>query len=176
MVPGTYSVSLATRVNGILSPREGDQTFQVKPMTTGTLPSASATDLVAFTRQIAELGRQASAAEAMIEDTQTRLTSLDRTLVASTVADTAPREQLVSLGRRLDDLRVALYGNVQQGEMGEPVSPGVIGRIGNAQFGTIFSTYGPTPTHRRSVELAIEGLASAVFAPEQPASSRISRC
>ncbi len=126
-------------------------------MTRGTLEGASPAKMVAFTRQLDELNRQAGAAEAMIEDTQTRLTSLDRAMVASTVAN-PPRERVTTLNRRLDDLRVLLYGNMQQQEMGEAALPGIMGRLGNAQFGTIFSTYGPTPTHRRSVEIAIEGL------------------
>jgi hypothetical protein len=34
------------------------------------------------------------------------------------------------------------------------------GRLGAAGFGVAFTTYGPTPTHRRSLELAEQGLAT----------------
>jgi hypothetical protein len=55
-------------------------------------------------------------------------------------------------------IREVLQGNERQGEMGEPTPPSITERLGVVMIGNQFSTYGPTPTHRRSFEIAVEEL------------------
>jgi hypothetical protein len=48
-------------------------------------------------------------------------------------------------------------GDPRQGRLGEARAPTVRRRLEVAVIGTRSSTYGPTPTHRRSLELAEAG-------------------
>jgi hypothetical protein len=56
----------------------------------------------------------------------------------------------------LHDLRERLAGNRQRERMGDPGPVSIARRLEVAGMGTRSSTYGPTPTHRRSLEIARE--------------------
>jgi hypothetical protein len=52
------------------------------------------------------------------------------------------------------DLATALGGNPSKAIVNEPAPPTLYDRYFHAYFGVVYSTYGPTPSHRRSLEIA----------------------
>jgi hypothetical protein len=52
------------------------------------------------------------------------------------------------------DLQLKLSGDEARALAGDPGPVSVARRINVAQLGTSFSSYGPTPTHERSLEIA----------------------
>ncbi|MCB0155884.1 MAG: glycosyl hydrolase, partial [Anaerolineae bacterium] len=63
-------------------------------------------------------------------------------------------KQLHELRQNLLDLDEALNGNRSKQAIGEKDSPTVQNRLSTAVSGTRLSTYGPSPMHRRSLEIA----------------------
>ncbi len=59
--------------------------------------------------------------------------------------------QIISALQLLD---VELNGPGSQKQIGEKHHMTINDRLGSAYLGTNFSTYGPTPTHKRSLEIA----------------------
>ena len=62
--------------------------------------------------------------------------------------------QLHDLVQKLYDLDEKLSGNRSKRMIGENINPTISSRIRAASAGTMSSTYGPTPTHKRSLEIA----------------------
>ncbi|MEO1130418.1 MAG: glycosyl hydrolase, partial [Planctomycetota bacterium] len=90
VAPGTYTVHLATRVDGTLVDTGKSQQFEVVPLRDGgTLEGASPTELAAFNRDFAELQRAVSGARRVVSETKQRLKALRQALDRSTVDGTA---------------------------------------------------------------------------------------
>jgi hypothetical protein len=85
--PGTYTVSLAKRVEGVLTELGEPQAFEVVPMRTPTLAGASPAEAAAFLRQLADLKRSVEGAQSAIEEAAERLAAIKEVLVRSTVGD-----------------------------------------------------------------------------------------
>jgi len=72
-------------------------------------------------------------------------------------ATTAPGdldERLNLLRTKLKDLEDELYGNRAKRQVGEKWRPTVGSRLSAVELGLESSTYGPTPTHRKTLEIA----------------------
>ncbi len=154
--PGTYSISLAQRVDSAVTELGEPQTFEVVRLSQTTLPGMEPAATAAFLRQVAELQRAASGAVALADETAERLAAIRQALTRSTVSLEA---EVTALESRLADLRLALAGDAQQGRMGVSQPPSIQGRLGTVMLGNRFSTYGPTPHHRRGYDIAVEQLA-----------------
>ena len=63
----------------------------------------------------------------------------------------APMHDLRQVLLKLDE---DLNGNRSKQQVGEKRNPTINTRLFAAMSGTMYSTYGPTPTHRRSLEIA----------------------
>ena len=156
--PGTYTVSLARRVGGVTTDLGLSESFEVVPMTEGTLPGASPAERTAFVQRLSEVTRTASGAAARLEELQTRAGSIARALGQSTVPLGSLDDRVAQLRDRLEDASIRLSGDPLRGDFGEPEVPSVQSRIGVVFLGNRWSLYGPTPTHERSLELAESGL------------------
>ena len=152
--PGTYTVSLAKRVDGELTDLGISETFEVKLMQEGTLDAAPPDQVVAFLKNVAELQREVQGANSAVRGALERVGAIRQTLMRSTASGTSLDEEVRSLEQRLNDFNLKINGERSRGMMGDPGPVSINGRINVAAMGNRLSTYGPTPTHRRSVEIA----------------------
>jgi len=159
--PGTYTVTMAKRVDGVLTDLDKSQTFQVEPMTSGTLPGKDPVETTAFLRNVGELQRAISGADAAIKETFGRLKSIKKALLRSSVKESSLDDETRALEKRLYALREMLTGNTQTRRMGEPIPPSITRRLQVVLMGNAHSTYGPTNTHHRSFEIAREEFTDA---------------
>ena len=165
--PGTYTVELQKRIDGATTSLGEPQSFAVKRLRQGTLPGMDPDETVAFFTKVAELQRSATAATSVLEETRRRVGAIHDVLGRSTVDDASLRPAARALSNRLADLAEALFGNEQKGNLGEPDEVSVMGRMGVVMLGNRFSTYGPTPTHRESFDIAVEELTEVRAALQQ---------
>ncbi|MGB5890873.1 MAG: glycosyl hydrolase, partial [Thermoanaerobaculia bacterium] len=156
--PGRYTVTLAQRVGGELSPLAEPQGFEVKRMREGTLPGSSPEETLAFTRELAEINRQVDGAGKILDQTAERLQLIKHALMKSTVNDALLDDEARALEQKVFELRGALRGNKRQEDIGEPMPHTIGRRLSAASIGTMLSTYGPTPTHRQTLAIAQEEL------------------
>jgi len=161
--PGSYTVTLAQRVDGALSEISQPMAFTVERLREGVLKGQSPDQVAAFERRLARVMGDASAADTAIDQALERIQLLAVALARSTAGPELDAE-LEGLRQQLLDLSQSINGNRSKGVYSEPDVPSIGERIQVAQIGTIFSTYGPTPTHRRSLELAEQEL--AIVAPK----------
>lgn len=157
--PGTYTVRMSRRMDGVLTDYGLEQTFRVESIREPALPGAAPVTAVAFQRRIAELERQVQGAGAAIAAAEKQLKAAREALLRSKVGDSTLDDEVRSLEDRLAGLKLTLLGSTTRELMGDPGPVSIKRRVDVATMGNRYSMYGPTPTHRRSVEIAEEEFA-----------------
>jgi len=157
--PGAYSVALATQVDGVTTEVAGPVRFEVTRLRTGALPGSDPAEAAAFAQRVAGVQRTSSAASQAATKAFDRLkdvaTAIDRTRSAPGGLDAerhAIEQELYAIQEQLD-------GNRARGAIEDDGPITIARRVQVAAIGSSWSTYGPTPTHRRSLELAEADLA-----------------
>ena len=156
VAPGTYSVSLAKRVDGVVTEFEGSQSFEVKPLRERGLPGAEPTAVAAFWKELAEMTRVTEATHDLFHDTEEKLALIRGALMQSTVGDNALDDRVRDIERRVFALHEELAGNDRRDNYGDPGPATVMSRLGSVGIGVGLSTYGPTAMHQRQFEIAGE--------------------
>jgi hypothetical protein len=158
--PGTYTVTFARRVDGAVTELAPPVPFEVVRLREGALSGADPAAVAAFTRRLDEARRLESAADAALEAANRRVALLAAALADSS-GGTDLDAELESIRQELLDVERLLRGDRVRAEAGQPQPPTPGQRLGAARLGTSQSTYGPTPTHARSLEIAEQELAQA---------------
>jgi photosystem II stability/assembly factor-like uncharacterized protein len=151
--PGTYMVSLASRINGQMTELGSAQTFTVKPLRQRGLPGASPEEMTSFALRLDALNRDVTAAGAGIEALLTETAAIQETLLRARASDEL-RVRARNIELELLELQQRLAGNETRSLYSEEGPVSIERRLEVAVLGTFRSTYGPTPTHQRSVEIA----------------------
>jgi photosystem II stability/assembly factor-like uncharacterized protein len=153
-VPGEYTVTLSKQVDGIVTNLSDPIPFKVERLRQSALDGTEPKETAAFWQEIAELQRGITAASLAIKNSLRRTdflkVALSRTLEVPGDLDM----ELHRLRQNLLELDEELNGNRSKRQIGEKTNPTLITRLRTARRGTMSSTYGPTPTHRRSLEIA----------------------
>ena len=160
VAPGTYTVSLAKLQDGVLADLGLRETFEVVPLHEGTLPAAPPAEVAEFLAGMDDLDRAVKGATALITDTKRRIEGIQDALMRSSIADPALQAEADALRKRLLVLEEDLSGDRRRSRFGDDGPVSIAGRLRVAQRGTQSSTYGPTPTHRTSLDIAREGFAA----------------
>jgi photosystem II stability/assembly factor-like uncharacterized protein len=151
--PGRYRVSLAKRVDGQMIDLGQSQEFDVTPISGRGLPGASAEEVTAFALRLDDMNRQVSGTASAIEAFLTETGAIKETLMRSSAAQEL-RDQAHTIERDLLSMQQQLVGNPKRDLYGDPGPVSINRRIQVALMGTFRSTYGPTPSHARSLEIA----------------------
>ncbi|MBY6204655.1 VPS10 domain-containing protein [Halomonas denitrificans] len=154
VAPGTYSVELAKRIDGTVSPLAGPESFDVVRMREGALEGAEPEETAAFWKRLAEMQRRTTAAGQVIREAREKIDAMGQALQRSQAPGGDLDRQLYRVDQALYEIAEQLQGKETMNEVGELQPPTVGQRMFVAMMGTGRSTYGPTPTHRRSLEIA----------------------
>jgi photosystem II stability/assembly factor-like uncharacterized protein len=157
--PGSYTVTLEKRIDGVESELSPPLPFTVTRMREGTLPGASPDEVAAFNLRLGVANRAYTAADEALK-LATRQVELMAKALASSTAGAELAGELRAVRQTLYDLEVDLRGQPAKQTVSTPVPPTIEDRLSVAEIGVFFSTYGPTPTHRRSLEIAEQELAA----------------
>jgi hypothetical protein len=164
--PGSYTVSLAKRVDGTLTDTGQQSTIQVRMMRQNALASATPEAVVAFSRRLDELMRQGDGAESAMKELLIQLGAIKQSLLRS-AADSQLGDRTRELEREVMGLQLHLSGDEARDLAGAPGPVSVQQRASVARLGTSFSTYGPTPGHLRSLEIGEQEFATIRTALER---------
>lgn len=152
--PGTYTVTLAKRKDGLVTNLSEPHKFIVEKLYEGSLEGSSPEETVAFWNEISELNKELSAFSISIKKAYNKVDALK---VANSRSDATPGsidKKLFDLKQKLFALEEKAYGNKSKDEVGEKNNPTIQNRISAASMGTGNSTYGPTPNLKRTLEIA----------------------
>jgi photosystem II stability/assembly factor-like uncharacterized protein len=153
VIPGTFTVSLAKRVDGVLTPLNVTQTFTVESLGLATFGVKDRGELLAFQKKAGELQRAVMGVGAATGEALREVQFIKRALLDTPKADPQLGEKARELERRLQEFQTELYGDRTTGRRSEPTSPSIIRRL-SAQLST---TCPITETNKRNYKIAADG-------------------
>jgi len=126
--PGKYTISLAKRVDGKITPLAAPQTFEASGA--GAISASDRTSLLAFERKTARLQRAVRGAGEVVDETRDRLAHIKQSLLDTPGKDDAALgDQARALEARLREIDVALRGDSVAGERQLPTAPSITDRV-----------------------------------------------
>ncbi len=152
--PGDYTVSLAKQVNGQVTELQGPKSFTVERMNKGALQGAKVEKTVAFWREINSVRRDSSATHHVLTSAMDKVKMLKLAVAESLAAPGDIDKQIHEIRDQLLEINHRLNGDQSRSEVYLSNVKTVLNLIDVAELGTIFSTYGPTPTHKLSLQQA----------------------
>ncbi|MHB0949579.1 MAG: VPS10 domain-containing protein [Gemmatimonadaceae bacterium] len=151
VMPGTYTVSMAKRVDGVTTPVGEPRQFEVY-MLDG--PLAVRTPAVAeFQAQVAQLQRAALGTSSFVNELWDRMQALKRAVEETPGADARLGAEVRGIEGQLRDIREQLSGDPTLSRRQEPTPPSLLGRLGAMTQGSRWLRE-PTRTQRRQYEIA----------------------
>ena len=153
--PGTYQVALAVQSDGKTRMLSEPQSFEVKPLRSGALDGAAPAEVAAFWRRYEAAVREQSALQVTLSELLTKTDRLAEVIEHS-------QADLLDIDPRFHELRAGILeldarfnGHRSKGQVGEKAPPTIGDRLFAVERGVGLSTYGPTPSHSRSLEIAV---------------------
>jgi photosystem II stability/assembly factor-like uncharacterized protein len=165
VVPGTYRVTLAKRVDGIVTPLGEAQTFTVESVSAAvqTAPERAAT--LAFEQKVERLQRAVLGAQKAMEEAEQRLDLIDKALVDTPAADPQLTAQSLAMRNRLRDLETVMTGDKVVAAHQEPIPPAILQRLGTSiSWGNMVA---PTHTQEDAYQFAAQAFAPTLDALRQ---------
>ncbi|MDE0649656.1 MAG: glycosyl hydrolase [Gammaproteobacteria bacterium] len=161
-LPGSYTVSLAQRVDGEVKELAGPAPFEIAPLTKPAIAAQDRAVVLAFQRETGELLRAVTGSQRAAAGAAQRIGAVKQALEGWPAAPAALMGDARALELRLLDLREALDGSRTRTSRAEPDLPGIAGRVNQVVRGHWNGTHGPTGTHREQYRVANEAF-SAVY-------------
>jgi hypothetical protein len=155
VVPGTFSVSLAKRVDGVLTSLGKPRTLVVESLGLATLPAKDKKELLAFQKKAGELYRAMMGTDAVIRQALKNLEFVKKALLDTPNAPKQLGNQARTLAKQLKDIHVELSGDPVTRKRGEPRSPSLLQRVSKEAL-QVSSTTGITTTNKRNYEIAAD--------------------
>ncbi len=153
VVPGTYSVSMQQRVDGVLTDLNQTQTFEVVSIRNPTLPGSTQEQRVIFESQVDELLRAADGTMNAIDEVSPELDAI-KVVLSRSLADQSLYEIADSIQERLLAQRDRLIQNDVREVFKDYNEVSVNERLWHARFDPSTNAYGPTPSQRESYRIA----------------------
>jgi hypothetical protein len=160
VAPGHYTLTLAKRLNGAVTPFDGSQSFEV--VAEGPATNADRTERVEFEEKLAKLHKALVATEAALGEARAKLAAIRRAIDATPTLSLKVREQALNLDRQLDAIQTALNGDsvVRAHNEGSPASIGE--HVQGAEGPLRGNTSRPPKTALEQYQIASDGLATEI--------------
>lgn len=154
-VPGTYSATLHKQVDGQVSHLAGPVEFTVEPLRKGALPTMDPAEYTALRQEVEDMQIAMTATTNVLDQSMSKVNAMQTALTRASIEPGQLDARLYNLEQKLLDLEEQVRGNQSKEEIGERNPPSFQSRMFTAYRG-LNTTYGPTPTHRRNLEIAKE--------------------
>jgi hypothetical protein len=164
VVPGRYSVSVASLVDGTLTQLVEPTPFYAEPLGMSDMSQANRQKTLDYYTKVGALQRAVMGAYSVARETEEHLQYMKRATETTPTIDPKLREDVRSVELRLKDMLEQFRGDPTKPRRSEPGFPGLLDRLQNANRGCWSTTTGPTNTHQQSYEMAVEQF-SALISP-----------
>jgi photosystem II stability/assembly factor-like uncharacterized protein len=158
VAPGQYTASISKEIDGVFTVLSEPVSFRVVRMHQGALDSADPEETAAFWNSIDQLYRSLSATSVALTETMDRIRAMQQAVRFAKNDPGNIESQIYLLKQNLYDLDRKLNGNRSKQQVGEKDRHTVRDRMSFLITGTAYSTYGPTPSHRDALDIAIDEL------------------
>ncbi len=156
--PGNYTATLYNQKDGVTSEIAGPVSFKIERMYEGALKGSEPIATVQYWKEIETFNRSLTATVRTLEKSLERVKILQGALKRTNSVPGELDKKAYDLKQRMLVLESKIRGNQAKRKIGEKRNLTILNRyrIANSSFGN--STYGPTPLHKRSFEIAIDEL------------------
>jgi len=143
VMPGKYSVTMAMRVGGVVTPMPGTETFNVVVEGREKITDAERAELTAFQRKVSELQRAVGGANEVATAAKTRIGFLKRAANEAPVAN----QQFINQAKAFDDEINDIINQLRGGRENSDIPPpSIISRVRTVANATRLSSVRPTQT------------------------------
>jgi photosystem II stability/assembly factor-like uncharacterized protein len=153
VAPGSFSVTMHKRVDGVMTDLDQSQQFEVVSIREPALPGSTQEQRVVFDSQVNELSRAAQGTVKSIDAIVLELAAAKEVLLSST-ADPSLYEIANSIQQRIQAERDRLTNNEARQLYNDFDEMTVTTRLFHARFAPTTNAYGPTPAQRESLRIA----------------------
>ncbi len=160
VVPGKYTVALAKRVNGVMTPLPGSQAFEVVAEGPSTKEDRMA--LSAFSEKLTKLQQALTASQASVTEARTRLDAIRRAVDSTLTLPPKLHEQTLALQKNLDEIDLALSGDRIWRAHNEGTPASISEHAQAAASPTRGTTGHPTKTATEQYQIASDELAGLI--------------
>lgn len=158
--PGQYTATLYKQVGSETTQLSEPQSFSVKPIREGAIKGIEPQAVASFWREYEAVVRIHSAMQIGLANALVKIERLGKVIENSQAEIGTLDAQWGEVRQTLFDLDKRLNGDRAKLEVGEKNNPIIGDRLFAVSRGVDRSTYGPTPTHRKMLELAKEEVES----------------
>ena len=157
--PGTYTATLSKQVDGEITVLSKPITFVVGRLREGALPGSSPEVASTFWRSYEETAHSYSTIQIALTNSLTKIAAMEKALRMANVAPGTLDQKVFQARQELLDINQQLNGNGAKSQIGEKNNPTIGDRLFKIQLSITTSTYGPTSTNQRNLEIINEQLA-----------------
>jgi hypothetical protein len=158
VVPGTFTVTLAKKVDGVLTQLGPPKTFVVESLSLATLPEKDKAALLAYQKKAGELQRAMMGTAAAAEEALKSLSYMRKALLDTPKADPGLLEQARTIEVGIREAMRELVGDMTVARRSEARLPSLMERISTQSGST-----GPiTKTVLRDYEIAADGFGAVL--------------
>ncbi|MEM8847830.1 MAG: glycosyl hydrolase [Bacteroidota bacterium] len=152
-IPGTYSVELFQSIDGNVTKLSNTQSFEVKRLSEGALPSKPVAEIDGFRNDFQEFQQDLMATNTVLEKSMMKLDAMNRALGQAKQPTPSLNSKIHSAKTSLLSLKSVMKGSAARNEVGErnALSPEDGSFIGFVALG---NTYGPTGNHKAAFQRA----------------------
>jgi photosystem II stability/assembly factor-like uncharacterized protein len=162
VMPGTYKVSAARRVDGVITPLGQAQEFQVTVEGQENMSASDRAALVEFQQKVARLQRAVSGALEAANALKPRLAAIRRALLETPSAGETLLAEATTLDRRTNEVLRALRGDNALRARNMNLPPSIGERVGDIVGGQRMSTSRPTQTQMNQYAAAAQDFESTL--------------
>ena len=154
VAPGNYTATLSKQFDGEITDLSKSIEVKVERLYEGSLQGASPEVVAAFWKELEEFSADVMMTSLELQNATKKVKAMQRAIA---MAESSPGDldkSIRQLEEKIFDLDEQLNGNRSKQEVGEVDNANVMQRLMVPSMGTTFSTYGPTPLHKESFEIA----------------------
>jgi len=151
--PGSYTVSMAKEVDGVITELVAPKTFNIKKLQDGTISGASATEYQSFAQELGRLSNQHAAISSALRKNKLKLSAISTAMERASINTGPLNAEIFEVRNKINKYDLMLNGNPIKNEIGERNDPTISNRLRVATR-ALSTTYGPTEMHRESLNIA----------------------
>lgn len=153
VTPGNYQATLYLEKEGVVTKLDGPVGFEVRSIREGVLKGVDYDTFNAYRLEIQQFRDEMNALEDMMNENERKLNALATAASRTPMIPGTINKQISDAQGQMTQLMKDINGNQSKNEIGERNPPSVQYHFGAASRG-MSTTYGPTPLHRKSLNLA----------------------
>ena len=151
--PGTYQASLALIQNGKVTPLDGPISFEIKAICEGVLKGIDTDAYNSYLAEVTSVYSSIAAVQDVLSQSVKMHKAMKIALSRAKILPGAIETKLAELNADLIRINKGISGSPSRSEVGERNPSGIRNYLSTAMTG-LQNSYGPTPLHAKSLEIA----------------------